>query len=56
MNFISGVIFVGIAFVLAVRTFFVMAIFNIELPTSVNALVYPALAQREMGKRRCPLV
>ena len=33
MNFITGVILVGIAFVLAVRTFYVTAIFNIELPT-----------------------
>ena len=36
MNFITGVIFAGIALVLAVRSFFVMAIFNIEHPHTVN--------------------
>lgn len=36
MNFIAGVIFVGLAFVLAVRTFFVKAIFNIELPNPLS--------------------
>ena len=30
MNFITAVIFAGIAFVLAVRTFFVMGIFNMN--------------------------
>lgn len=36
MNYITGVIFAGIALVLAVRSLFVKAIFNIELPTPAN--------------------
>jgi len=31
MDFTTGLIFAGIAFVLAVRSFFAMAIFNIDL-------------------------
>jgi hypothetical protein len=34
MNYITGIIFVGIAFVLAVRSLFVKAIFNIPPPVS----------------------
>lgn len=36
MIFTTGAIFAGIAFVFAIRTFFVNAVFNFELPAPLN--------------------